>query len=233
MNTRHRHDGFTLVELLIGLAIVGAMAAMVYGTLLAVIRSTQAAQDTLEQSQQVRSLVSGLWGQVASLYPSTDAVGLQAPAVSGPLVSNRIVPAGPTEVLRYDPQDPEGVFLRLLTTAGVGDSQDVWQVDYRYDPGQKIVLVRQRPFRYTSEPAAESGDAWRELCRNVQDIELAFLTERSSRNTWDSRRDGLPRAVRLDLTLQAPSRRSQCYSTILPVGADGGQANAILAGGPR
>jgi general secretion pathway protein J len=84
MSMPRRHDlrgaprpaaGFTLVELLIALAIVGALVVIAFGGLRVVLAATQRAEQRVEVHQHVRSLTTLLARAVGGAYPYKGPMG--------------------------------------------------------------------------------------------------------------------------------------------------------------
>ena len=69
MSRVRRRRGFTLVELLIALSIVGALLAIAFGGLRVAIRAWQQGEDRAEAHQHIRSIAMILARAVSATYP--------------------------------------------------------------------------------------------------------------------------------------------------------------------
>lgn len=179
---RNDQSGFTLLELVIALAIVGALLAVAFGGLRVALAAWQRGEDRAEAHQHVRGVAQALARVVAGSFPYT-ASRAEAP---DPVILFR----GTANKLEVVTQTPPGAFAVPIAFAAV--SIELAEGDR---PG---LIVRQRAMP-NRDPFTEGTVVVRD--ETIRTMTFSYLDDAGSwRDEWDGEPEKtLPRAVRLTL----------------------------------
>ena len=183
--------GFTLLELLIALAIVAALLAITFGGLRVGLAAWRQGEDRAEAHQHVRGVALSLARVVAGAHPYT--------ASRGETPDPEILFRGESQRLEFVTQSPPGAFPAPIAFAAV-----VIELQTGDKPG---LVVRQRampnrePFEQMTTVLEDPG---------VTSLALAYLDDTGGwHETWDAQENSLlPRAVRLTVEVTG-DRRSE------------------------
>jgi type II secretion system protein J len=220
MNRSQNNTGFTLIEILIAMAMIATIVSMVYGSYAATSQSLQRYDGQLKCSGRANLVLRLMARQIRGAYaPPTDAntpTNNQAnPAQPGKALVEKRLP-----VFQGNAQDPRGQFLRFVTTAGLGTAMNtprgLGQISYRYDAAAGTLAISSRPYmdRLTEQdPTAP----WRNLLENVTALDIEFHDGRKWRQKWSTRQDKLPRAVRIRLVVLDEKDRPYHLGTTVSV----------------
>lgn len=178
-----------MLELLIALAIVGALLAVAFGGLRVATAAWRQGEDRAEAHQHVRGVVLALARVVAGAYPYT-ASRADAP-------DPQILFIGAANKLQLVTQSPPGAFaVPVAFTAVV-----VEQVE-----GERAGLVVRQRAMPNREPFIEATQVLHDP--TVTSLAFAYLDENGAwQETWDGEAlKSLPRAVRLSITAVSGAR---------------------------
>ncbi len=195
-----RQYGFTLLEILISLVIVGGLLSVTYAAWSAAAVSTGKYSARITLAAQARSALGALTRQIASTF------------IVNPSSENNTAPKSNQDANRiyfYSNASAGNNGLTLQFIANVGILQDHSQpqgpflVKYFYDKQQRALLYNQQ--KYLPDPINdEIANNWTPLIENVNSIELEFFDGEQWRddiNAGDKYALTQPRAVRIKLTL--------------------------------
>jgi len=172
--------GFTLLELLIALAIVGALVAIAFGGLRVAVASWRQGEDRAEAHQHVRSVALILARTISAAYP------YRASRSDGP--EPVVLFAGTETRLEFVTQAtpfPDAIPIAFTAV--------VLSFDASGEPG---LVVRQRALP-NRQPFNEAAIVYRDP--SVTTLKLAYLDEGGAwKDTWDgAEAKATPRAVRV------------------------------------
>jgi prepilin-type N-terminal cleavage/methylation domain-containing protein len=183
MRRRAGAPGFTLLELVIALAIVGAVLVIAYGGLRVAIAAWAQGDDRSEVHQHLRGVAAVVGHTLGAAYPYRAPIGL-APE---PVVLFR----GTDNRLEFVTQTPP-----FPLPAPIAFTAVVIALETDETPA---LVIRQRALP-NRDPFTEAKVALRDPA--VQKLELRYLDEGGTwREEWDGQGDrGLPRAVQVTVT---------------------------------
>ncbi|MHC4596047.1 MAG: type II secretion system protein GspJ [Planctomycetota bacterium] len=217
--------GFTLVEILVAMAIIVTIVSMVYGSYFATSKSAETCKAKMALSQQVRKVLQQMARQIRCSYADkaeelTDVAGTISREKS-------TVPEGPINYFKGAPDDLNGEILRLVTTNGLfcgpDQAKGLFDITYKFDKSSGTLSLSQRRFLHTSKKSVEQR-SWRPLVRNVEYVELAFFDGQQWLNKWDfKQKKELPCAVRISITCKDENSRQYYYGTVAYVCCSGNQ----------
>jgi general secretion pathway protein J len=174
--------GFTLVELLIALSIVGALLVVAFGGLRVGIAAWRQGEDRVEAHQHVRSLTLILARALGSAYP------YRAPRGDAP---------DPVVLFRGSESRVEFVTQAPPFPAGAPAAFAAVVIELREEEPKGLV-VRQRVLP-NRDPFTQATEVLRD--DSVTRITLGYMDESGGwRDSWDTESEGMgPRAVRIAL----------------------------------
>lgn len=183
--------GFTLVELLIALAIVGALLAIAFGGLRVALASWRQGEDRAEAHQHVRSVALTLARAISATYPYRASRSL-APA---PVV----LFAGTERQVEFVTQAAPFPGATPIAFTAV-----VFAFDEGAEPG---LVVRQRALP-NREPFGDATVVYRDP--TVTALRLAYLDDNGWQDVWDgAEAQATPRAVRITVATTLNGRREE------------------------
>ncbi|GAB3685620.1 type II secretion system minor pseudopilin GspJ [Salinisphaera aquimarina] len=165
MNPRNRQQGFTLVELLIAIAIFVVMAAMAYGGLSAVISSRETVTAALDRSKTMQMAVWRIGNDLEQIVnrPIRDSFGDSQPALAGS-------PDVGIQFTRNGWRNPLGEIRSSLQ-----------RVAYRVDEDDNLV----RDYWRVLDQAQDSVPVESTLVEEVSNVEWRFLdSDRQWQDRW-------------------------------------------------
>ena len=132
MSSSSDKDGFTLVEILVAMAIIVTIVSMVYGSYFATSKSAQAYKSRITLSQQGRKVLGQMTRQIRCSYAS------KADKNTYPAPIPQQGKADPAIVINYfngNSDEPSGEILHLVTTngfsVGLVPSNGLFEVTYK------------------------------------------------------------------------------------------------------
>jgi len=214
MTVRRTDSGFTLIEVLIAIAIAAIVLGVVYGSYSACTQSVRVHRTRLECHQRAWSVLQWMSEDLRSACVLVSARGDRDEATpGGSLVKKEAGP--PAFVARPDASHgPELLFVcsrESEVPAGRSPAPTLSVVGYRLDEARNVLLRRQCS---AFEDDAFKRDDWRVLLRDVSALACGFSDGRDWRDEWNSdERGGLPRAVRIQLSVFDGQARDFSFAT--------------------
>ncbi len=214
----HKADktGFTLIEMLVAVAMIVTIVSMVYGSYSATSRSAEAYKVRMTLADRAHSALQQMARQIRCCYggapaDSTDPAKAALPKTAAILQS-------PVNYFKGGPSAPNGEILHLVTTSALSGEPDLagglFDAAYRFDKSTHILFVSCTRFVQTPKGLVGERD-WSPLIENVEHIELTFFDGRQWLGEWDfARRENLPAAVRIDIACRDENGRQCSYGTV-------------------
>lgn len=201
---RHGERGFTLLELIIALAIVGALLAIAFGGLRVALAAWQKGEDRAEAHQHVRGVALALARAVGATYPYAAARG-DAPDLE-------LLFRGEEQRLELVTQAPPASFPIPIAFAAV-----VIELGEGERPG---LIVRQRALP-NRDPFSDATEVLHDP--SVTALSFAYLDESGAwRESWDAEEEkSLPWAIRITLGAEHGGRAEAMAPVTIPLRARG------------
>lgn len=181
-------EGFTLVEVLVAVTLLGTIAAMVFASLLTTTQTVEAGREHTTREQTVRKV----------LRLMAEEIALSKRTLAWPWVGKNGTHDGqPADILAFLAMNQE--LMTVTTTAKEGDTV---RVVYTRERDRLIRFVRKN--LYTLTDTNESLDQM-ELADRVQGFNVRYYDEQSRvwLDEWPNA-SKLPKAVLLEITFYDP-----------------------------
>jgi prepilin-type N-terminal cleavage/methylation domain-containing protein len=216
VKSRSGKKGFTLVEILVAVAIIAAIVSMVYGSYFATSKSAQACRTRIALSQQGRDLLAQMVRQIRCCYVGSVKVDNYTDRKVSQQIETR--PENITGYFLGNSGETGGEILHLVTTSSMSDGEaakdGLFEVIYKFDNNNNTLFLSNERLLGTPQNVAEIR-SWHLLAENITGIELAFSDGRQWLQNWDFREKGkLPLAVKIDITCEDENHRQYHDDTI-------------------
>jgi general secretion pathway protein J len=180
------HTGFTLVEILVAVALLGTVAAMVFGSLITTTQAVEAGREHVSREQTVRKI----------LRLMAEEISLSKRSLAYPWVGMNGTQEGqPADTLAFL------AMSQALSTSTVKESETI-RVVYTRERDRLIRFVRTN--LYTLTDTDETLDQM-ELADRVQAFNVRYYDDQNRiwLDEWPTA-GKLPKAVLIEITFQYP-----------------------------
>ncbi len=215
------NSGFTLLEVLLSMAILGLVVLLVFGALRLGVRAWERGERDVEAYQQLRSGLGLLAQQVRSAFPFRLTVGYQESGVRSQESGVGFLFEGTPTSLHFVTTMP----LHRRTVGGLGE------VTYRTEvglSGETVLTLREQRAVSGAQRATGSLPPTVPVLEGFTDLRFAYFVPTEAggsgewAETWDGRKEGrLPEAVRV--TVRYPEAFRAAATTeegwVLPIQA--------------
>jgi len=215
MSSSSGKSGFTLVEILVAMAIIVTIVSMVYGSYFATSKSTQTYKSRINLSQQGRKVLEQMTRQIRCSYANkadknTSQTSIHQQGKADPVVE--------INYFNGNSDEPSEEILHLVTTNGLfvgkGPPDGLFEVTYKFDKSRGILFSSQRRFASTTKSAVQKNK-WQPIAEDIERLNLAFFDGQKWQNKWDFKeKRELPSAVKINITWEDENHRQYQYGTI-------------------
>jgi len=215
MSSSSGKGGFTLVEILVAMAIIVTIVSMVYGSYFATSKSTQAYKSRIILSQEGRKVLEQMTRQIRCSYANKAKKNTYQTSIPQ---QEKADPVGEINYFNGNSDEPSGEILHLVTTSGFfvgqGPSDGLFEVTYKFDKSKGLLFSSQRRFAPTIKSAAQKNK-WQPIAEDIEFLNLSFFDGQQWQNKWDFKdKRELPCAVKINITWEDESQRQYQYGTI-------------------
>jgi prepilin-type N-terminal cleavage/methylation domain-containing protein len=211
--------GFTLLETLIAIFVLGLILSAVYGSYRAVTVSMADLQPRIALDQQGRFFAQRLSRQIRCCYGGRRDQGTRSS------LGQKDVPpiASPEEemcLFRGSPTMSDDVILQFATTSSALSRKSslgcLSLISYKVDTSQHALLTCEEAY---GRRGRDDERSWRVVLENLREITFGYFDGVDWQTRWDSSlAGGLPKAVRIRLVLQAQQESvPRCLMVVVPV----------------
>jgi prepilin-type N-terminal cleavage/methylation domain-containing protein len=209
--------GFTLLEVLLAMAILSVIMTVVYASFSTAGKNIEQAEAIRDETDIVRTLIARLSVDIANAYLNSNGIYPPVPTIFyGKKEEMEGVAGAGNEKIRHD-----SISLTTLTNWRKRDSKEMelWEVGYffREKPDGKGYAFFRREKRELSKdvPALEGGVEY-EITDRLESLQITYSDNGSTWTDtgWDKSRNSLPKAVEIALSLDT----GKVYTTRVDVG---------------
>jgi type II secretion system protein J len=190
--------GFTLIEVLLAMAILAAVVGVVYASFSTAGQTVERAEKVRDEADLARTLMARLSDDIANAY-----------IIRG---NSSTVFAGKKEETEIDGEKRrfDSISLTTLTNFRRPDTKemdDLWEVGYHFQEkadGKGRVLIRREKRELSKDSPFLEGGVEYELTDRVTQLQLRYCDALCAqwKDEWDSRQSpALPKRVEISLTL--------------------------------
>jgi type II secretion system protein J len=206
--------GFTLIEVLLALAILAAVMTVVYASFSSTSQNVEQAEAVRDGTDLARTLIARISDDITNAYYHKD-------------MNTITILYGKKEEVGTgnDKRRLDSISMTTLTNWRKPDSKetDLWEVGYHFEEtadGKGQVLMRREKRELSKDVPLLEGGVDYEITDKVEGLQLRYNKGSQSSDEWDTRkRTGLPEAVEITLTLAD----GKLYSTVVDI--RNGQSN--------
>lgn len=217
--------GFTLVEILVAVAIIATIVSMVYGSYFATAKSTEAYKAKMTVSSQARKVLMQMARQIRCSYISKEKKHSSSHKTD---TQSKIKLKDKTiKYFHYEPDIRSGETLHLVTTHRLycqeTQKEGLFDVIYKFDKNNGILYLSQKRFIGTSEEFTDKKN-YRPILENIERLELEFFDGNQWLPEWRfEQKKELPYAVKINITCKDENNRQCHYSIVSYIGCSGNQ----------
>ncbi|UCD49852.1 MAG: prepilin-type N-terminal cleavage/methylation domain-containing protein [Phycisphaerales bacterium] len=225
MNRNRNNTGFTLIEMLIALAMMAMIVSMVYGSYAATSQSVEACDSRLMYSERASLVLRLMARQIRCAYAPAADPNSYISAAAGNDTQSQADSARPSQVQteRLRPvfqggaQHRHGELLSFATTTGLTGGLDgprgLSQIRYRLDSITNTLWLDCGP-RMDRLSHASFVQEGHPVLDHVVAVDVAFHDGQRWLTKWTGTKSReLPHAVRIDLSLLDEAGRSYHFGT--------------------
>jgi prepilin-type N-terminal cleavage/methylation domain-containing protein len=229
MNKNRNNRGFTLIEMLVAMAMMATIASMVYGSYAVTSKSVESYSSRMACSERASLVLRLMARQIRGAYaPPVDpnqhasTAGIdRTEDQTNSVRPSRILVERVRPIFQGDSQHAHGEVLSFVTTTGLRgglkEPRGLSQIRYRHDAITNTLRIDCQPYRdrldHTSFAQSEHP-----MLDHVTAVEVAFHNGRQWLPKWSGAQSKeLPRAVRIGLSLVDEKGRSYHFGTTVQV----------------
>ncbi|HLE40076.1 MAG TPA: type II secretion system protein GspJ [Nitrospirota bacterium] len=201
--------GFTLIEVLLALAILAAVMTAVYASFSTASRNVESAEAVRDETDLARTLIVRLSDDIANAYYNSTMSGTT-------IFYGKKEEAGTGN----DRRRLDSISMTTLTNWRKPDSKetDLWEVGYHFEEtadGKGHALLRREKRELSKDIPLLEGGVDLEITDKVEKLQLRYFNGYKWSDEWDTRKhSSLPQAVEITLSLAEEKR----YTTVVDVG---------------
>jgi prepilin-type N-terminal cleavage/methylation domain-containing protein len=193
-----RSKGFTLLEVLISVAIMSGIVAVIYTTFFTAGRNVEQAETIRDTTDLVHTLVSKLSSDIANAYVNGGMNYPDAPLTI--FLGKKVESQAGLQKSRYDE-----IYLTTLTNwRKLGSKEtDLWEVGYYFKEkpdGTGYVMMRREKRELSKDVPAREGGVEYVMTDRVKSLQLRYKTGTTWSDEWNNT-TGLPKIVEITLLL--------------------------------
>ena len=199
MQPASRHRGFSMLELLIAVALMATVVTVLYGTVVAVSNTTQTTRNRIGAAQRCTRAL----GQITAAIRCTARPDVQT------VETTDLYFQGATRNHRFDQ-------LQWVSAQGIGAAMDLsdgpFHTRLRFDRGRQTLWIEQRPF-VPGVPLPKKATFKSLLLDDVVALVLSFSDGEDWHNQWTLKQEKtLPEAVRITITVRDKADRLRSFT---------------------
>jgi type II secretion system protein J len=214
MKTGISKNGYTLLEMLIAIAIIVSIVSMVYAGFSAVSGSAKTYNSQIDISVEARKNLTNMARQLRCVFVPPENYNSN----NGTRSNAKITPAKITiDYFSGVDGQTNGDFLRFITAYNIldggKDENGLFDITYNFNKNAGEILISRQRFAFTPDSDLNSKIS-QTLMTNVRSVELAFFDGQKWTNNWAFKeKQQLPYAVKINILCCSDNSRLYQYET--------------------
>lgn len=206
---RCRKKGFTLVEILVTLAMMGAIMAALYGSYQAVVRVREALGPSCNQTQRVVWTLERISRSLRGAYRKSSEIKA-APIIND--VNDGLLPPG-NFVGASSTKRSDLSFVCVMVSSDT-EGCTLQRVYLRWIRAERSLQMATTAAFFLPEQDIEETLDWQIMLDTADVFEIAFLKQDQWFDAWPQEdSEALPEAIKMSVTVQVENDRSKCWTT--------------------
>jgi type II secretion system protein J len=211
--------GFTLIEILMAMAIIAEIIVMVYGSYSIASKSAKACTSRIALLDETRDALAQMSRQISCSYAGRKET--ETSPGKAVFIKEKKNRKKMNTLFEGDCDRVNGQILHFVTTTSALRNQQavdgLFKVIYKFDKNTGRLFVSETKF-VGSSTSLDSSRLWLPIGRDIKAVELAFYDGRKWLEKWDIKeKRSLPRAVKVDITVDHEDCQPYHYTTIASV----------------
>lgn len=200
---RNRRSGFTLIEVLLALAILAIISTVIYSSFSTAGQSVEHAEAQRDNTDLARTLIAKMSSDLSNAFCSPGySAALQSKTI---FYGKKVDTPGDDSIGRID-----SLFLTTLTNWRSPNSKemDLWEVGYFFKEkpeGEGYVLMRREKRDFTTDEPPLEGGAEYAITDKIEELRLRYYVGSQWKDEWGSSSPckslGQLKAVEISLTI--------------------------------
>ncbi|MGD2095455.1 MAG: type II secretion system protein GspJ [Phycisphaerales bacterium] len=221
--------GFTLVEILVAVAIIATIVSMVYGSYFATAKSTEAYKAKMTVSSQTRKVLTQMARQIRCSYISKEkklSSSDKTDTQSKIKLNDKTI-----KYFHCEPDIHGNKTLHLVTTNRLycqeTQKEGLFDIIYKFDKYNGILYLSQKRLAGSSEELKDERN-YRPILESIERLELEFFDGNQWLSEWRfEQKKELPSAVKISIICKDENNRQCHYSIVSYIGCSGNQKRNI------
>jgi len=215
---QQKKEGFTLVELLLAVAMISAILSMIYGTYLAASQSARKFREKISASHKASELIEQMSCQIrGSCIPWTGENDDISTSLKDS-ISESFAETSDSNNYFYGGSEFGNKEILHIVTTSVSPSiqgESLYEITYSFEKESGLLLLNRRKFYRRSEDHY-ANEKWGEVAENISSINFYFFNGQKWLPSWDfSEKKSLPRAVKIGITVTDSANQKYFYQTVI------------------
>jgi prepilin-type N-terminal cleavage/methylation domain-containing protein len=217
MKRKTNNQGFTLIEILVAMAMITLIFAMVFGVNSAISRAVRTYDARQELVVPVKKVIQQIARQIRCSYAHSAENSIRLSSGETPVQTG--FAAKTSEIVSekgfnyFSSNENTENILQLVTTST--EQAGLFEVAYKFDKAAGILYYDQRQF--AAVPAGKNlVENWLPVAYGIDEINLKFFDGKNWQQSWDwfDQKQRLPVAVSIEITLKGEHNIQYRYETV-------------------
>jgi len=215
MNGRLRQHGFTLIEILVAVALIGIILSISYGSYVTTTKSAESCKSRIAISEKGRRALEHISRHIRCSYAG--AVSKNEGNARSATGKEETQLERSVNYFKGDAGSRNGEILQLVTTCGLSENKEtgkgLYEVAYKFN--RRTRQIASIAARFVGTPQKARSKNWQVISDEVESVDLEFFDGEDWLRKWDfTKKKKLPRAVRIEIAGLNEDLKRYEYSTI-------------------
>ncbi len=178
----NRYQGFTLIELMLTVAIIALIVTMVYGSFAALCRSAKKCNKGAKLYQNMQKTLTLISEQIRCCYYDRNE---QFKTQQDNADATKAVLSEPINFFYGNDDDRKGIVLKFITTKSLdADLPGIFESAYKYDHTTGTLFINQKPF-HPSKGFVPNHNDWLKVADAIEAMDIRYYDGTDWVDTWN------------------------------------------------